>query len=217
MNILKYATTIVGIISTLTVGCSSETALLSPTQGVALTGVVPGLGAPCTPTLELDPAFSGFSVREVSLETNNPQCGANTCLVNHFRGRTTCPLGQDRLGASAAGQSPACVTPESNERVSGQSEDTARGKCVQPQCSKRPAEKSVYCSCRCANVDGRTDDGSTYCGCGAGFECAQLVGSSGPGSEALAGGYCIKQGTKYDASQDSCGPAVEGGVTSCPD
>src|SRR5437762_12513219 len=33
------------------------------------------------------------------------------------------------------------------------------------QCSHRPATDAVYCSCRCANVDGRTDDGPRYCAC----------------------------------------------------
>lgn len=66
-------------------------------------------------------------------------------------------------------------------------------------CSHRPARDAVYCSCRCANVDGRTDDGFPYCACPDGFTCTQLVSSIGQDVErGLTGAYCIPNGTAYE-------------------
>lgn len=68
---------------------------------------------------------------------------------------------------------------------------------VRPRCSHRPVADAVYCSCRCANVDGRTDDGSVYCRCPDGFTCTQLVSSIGARDEGVTGAYCIASGTAY--------------------
>ncbi len=54
------------------------------------------MGAPCTPTLEKDPAFAGFRVTETTIEAGAPECGGGVCLVNHFQGRVSCPLGQPK-------------------------------------------------------------------------------------------------------------------------
>ncbi len=54
-----------------------------------------GVGDPCTPEDEYQPAFSGFSPSEVNVESRSFQCETRVCLVNHFRGRVSCPLGQD--------------------------------------------------------------------------------------------------------------------------
>lgn len=74
-----------------------------------------------------------------------------------------------------------------------------RGHVTRPasQCADRPAEKTVYRSCRCANSDGRTDDGARYCACPDDYSCTQLVSQIGPG-DAISGSYCIKRGTAYD-------------------
>ena len=120
-------------------------------------------------------------------------------MVNHFRGRTTCPYGQDKSGQPPAGGQ-AC-TPATTARVS-------------PQCVDRSATKTVYCSCRCANVNGQTDDGSPYCACSAGYECTSLVtsiGSAGPND--LAGSYCVKRGTAFNrdtaCNQGDCDPVAK--------
>ena len=61
--------------------------------------------------------------------------------------------------------------------------------------------KAVYCSCRCANIDGQTNDGANYCSCPDGFTCQQLVSSIGLGTnQELTGAYCIKSGTAYSAT-----------------
>ena len=53
----------------------------------------------------------------------------------------------------------------------------------------------MYCSCRCANADGSTDDGARYCECPDGYSCTKLVENIGLGREQLAGSYCIKEGS----------------------
>jgi hypothetical protein len=89
------------------------------------------------------------------------------------------------------------------------------------QCSNRTADTAVYCSCRCADVNGKTNDGSNYCTCPDGFSCTQLVSSIGSSDSGLTGAYCMKNGTNYptgfsctkcDPTLGNCGTAQ--GVTS---
>jgi hypothetical protein len=65
----------------------------------------------------------------------------------------------------------------------------------------RTANKTVYCSCRCANVNGNTNDNGVYCSCPQGFTCTPLVTSIGAGDEGLTGSYCVMNNTDYEASQ----------------
>jgi hypothetical protein len=194
-----------------------------------------GVGDPCTPDREFDPNFSGFSLKEVSVESKSFQCQTRICLVNHFRGRVSCGeankeakdrgLGQDKdgYGPGGVGGIKGCTVPGTDTLVTGplfpdgSPVDPRKGKCVQAWCEKRKPENAVYCSCRCANVNGKTDDGASYCACPDGYACEQLVSSTGTGNEGLTGGYCIKQNTKYDPNQDPCGATVPGGISACPD
>jgi len=86
---------------------------------------------------------------------------------------------------------------------------------VQANCSDRTADKAVYCSCRCENVDGQTNDGAVYCQCPSGFSCTQLVTPIGAGNAGLTGGYCIKNNTDYNVANGSCSnncdPTVQSG------
>src|SRR5512135_451851 len=59
-----------------------------------------GVGDPCIPEKEFDPTFLGFDKGEVNVESKSFQCLTRLCLVNHFRGRVTCPYGQDKTAAS---------------------------------------------------------------------------------------------------------------------
>lgn len=52
------------------------------------------VGLPCTPSLEKDPLFTDFQITEATLEARAPECGGGVCMVNHFQGRVSCPLGQ---------------------------------------------------------------------------------------------------------------------------
>ena len=173
--------------------CAAVTAVVS--QGCNRGGV----GDPCIPEQEFDTQFPGFDPGEVNVESKSFQCLTRLCLVNHFRGRVTCPYGQS------------CTTPGNTGNPVGVP--------VQPQCTDRTSADAVYCSCRCANADGRTDDGANYCACPDEFQCTQLVAPIGTtfGNEGLTGAYCIKKGTEYEAASAcelSCDPNVPD--QSCP-
>ncbi len=75
------------------------------------------------------------------------------------------------------------------------------------QCTDRLAKDTVYCSCRCGNIDGKTDDGAEYCACPSGFTCSQLVTSIGEKNDTTSGAYCIKAGTEYHA-ESACAETV---------
>ncbi len=203
------------------------------------TGCQPsGVGDPCIPEAEYNPSFTGFDIQEVNTESESFQCLTRLCLVNHFQGLVSCPYGQNSdsspvQGAKSfcntkAGKAAGCCIPGNAAGVDGIDPSTGApldGKnlaTVQPQCKDRPADKTVYCSCRCANVDGQTNDGRNYCKCPDGFSCTQLVPSVGSvgagGNQGLTGGYCIKDKTEFDpnafcvngtcsAAKGDCGPA----------
>src|SRR5262245_57740775 len=53
-----------------------------------------GVGDPCIPEDEYAADFPGFKVSEENIESRSFQCQTRICLVNHFQGRVSCPLGQ---------------------------------------------------------------------------------------------------------------------------
>jgi len=115
------------------------------------------VGDPCTPDAEYSPDFAPFSVREVYMESRSLQCATRLCLVNHFQGRVSCPLGQ----TSSDDEERGCNVPGPDGagdllRVQGE---------VPAWDLDRTAERAVYCSCRC---DGPDPDGR-YCECPSGF------------------------------------------------
>ncbi len=179
-----------------------------------------GVGDPCIPEDEYLPNFGGFAASEVNIESRSFQCETRVCLVNHFRGRVTCPLGQsddmakqidallakegtnslsdaerDQLTKFRADPS-ACRIPGST----GKNADMVRTSVVS-QCATRTDKLAVYCSCRC---DGPEKD-AKYCECPNGFSCKPFkeldVGAAvAKGSAQLGGSYCVKDEDKgyYD-------------------
>jgi hypothetical protein len=176
-------------------GASACNGLVDPDTQVAGVSERLGIGDPCTPEVEKTPGFSGFSESQVAVEDQSRSCASRTCLVNHFRGKTTCPNGGS-CHADATDASPG---------ASGSGETQSES--IPAQCTDRRTEDAVYCSCRCANAEGRTDDGEAYCACPDAFACERLV-EPVPGEERLAGSYCIKRGTKYDPAR-SCSSTCE--------
>jgi hypothetical protein len=67
-----------------------------------------GVGDPCLPEDEYDPQFAGFKVTEENIESRSFQCQTRICLVNHFQGRVSCPLGQEAPPTCTPGQ-PGCT------------------------------------------------------------------------------------------------------------
>jgi hypothetical protein len=175
-----------------------------------------GIGDPCIPEQEFQQTFNGFDEKEVNVESKSFQCQTRLCLVNHFRGRVSCPYGQDATGAASPGAKAACALPggdptKDTDKITGRPNDP-QGATVPPQCVDRKADLTVYCSCRCANIDGKTDDGANYCTCPDGFECKQLVTSIGAGDTGLTGAYCIKANTNFDRNNfcnANCDPALK--------
>jgi hypothetical protein len=168
--------------------------LSSLLAGLALGCEPGGVGDPCTPEDEYTPSFSGFSVEEVNVESKSFQCVTRICLVNHFRGRVSCPYGNQGSAANSNQTPPDCVIPGSpDEKI-----EVA----VDPQLVGRQAEDAVYCSCRC---DG-PDETARYCECPSGYGCVRLVDDLGIGGGQLAGSYCVREGTEYEkfSAQSDC-------------
>jgi hypothetical protein len=123
----------------------------------------------------------------------------------------------DNSSPSCAGKADPCTVP-GGATVLGGSSSTVQGEyaiqvSVPPQLTPRQTANAVYCSCRCENAAGQTNDGEVYCKCPSGFSCDQLVfpTSVNAGSTNLTGGYCIKDGTSYSssfsaASEAPCNP-----------
>jgi hypothetical protein len=93
-------------------------------SGAALFIAIPackdeGVGDPCTPEQEYNPSFIGFDEKEVNVESKSFQCRTRICLVNHFRGRASCPYGQSIDGNPPAGAKSRCVIPGTTDPVTG--------------------------------------------------------------------------------------------------
>lgn len=161
-----------------TIACISKVSETDSSSGVGR------LGAVCIPSEENDPGFSGRSVEEVGVELGSGDCATGVCLVNHFRGRVTCPYGQDPTVATSAENS--CFTPDSSHQLVTVKVDS---QIVLPV--RRRPEDAMYCSCRCDGPDKTAD----YCRCPTGFECTPLVDDIGKGMSIVEGSYCVKVGT----------------------
>ena len=168
-----------------------------------------GVGDPCVPEQEYDPQFNGFDEKEVNVESKSFQCRTRICLVNHFRGRVSCPFGQSADKTAPPGADP-CTVPGTSDAIEGNPNDPRRRALVSAQCVDRAADKAVYCSCRCADINGQKPSDQNFCECPDGFTCERLVTSVGRGNEGLTGSYCIKNNTQYDAAtactQGDCDP-----------
>src|ERR1700722_7580799 len=69
-----------------------------------------GVGDPCVPEQEYVANFAGFSEGETNIESDSFQGQIRGCLVNHFRGRVSCPYGQNSTATQTCpGQPPSCT------------------------------------------------------------------------------------------------------------
>ncbi len=161
------------------------------------------IGTPCLPSVESSSTFDGFGNDEINLAPSQVS-GAPACIAYYFRGLVTCPYGQ-----SATGQAPACAsacTTAGGEPVVG---------AVEPQCADRPASAVVIWSCRCANEEGLSNDGDTYCTCPSGMSCTQAISSIGASEDDFAGGYCLPPGIVRDGGS-TCSVSCNPSTAPCP-
>ena len=189
------------------------------------------VGDPCTPEDEYRTDFSGFAAGEVNVESRSFQCGTRVCLVNHFRGRVSCPLGQEQgladkarkymdtrrsspgvaLSGFLSGEEQALVC-----RVPGSSSELVEVP-VLPQCAARQPKDAAYCSCRC---DG-DDPGASYCACPSGFVCQKFpeldLGTAvARGGASLRGSYCVKASAPaYHEGECPQAPSARGLADAC--
>lgn len=181
------------LLTSLTLGCGGSVDP-EPTEPEAQ------LGLACSLQDELSPDLGGLIESEVWVEGEPP---ASICLVNHFRGRVSCPYGQTQAdydayvaGTLAPTDPRLCRIADGSAVVEG---------VVAPQIVERRADLTVHRSCRCSDASGKRDDGFAYCDCAKGFTCEILVDDLGFAS-VYSGGYCAHVGTKYDpaAPKTSC-------------
>lgn len=126
-----------------------------------------GVGDPCTPEDEYDPRFAGFKVTEENIESRSFQCETRICLVNHFQGRVSCPLGQ-KAPQPCAGPGAACedgkkcvqsgvfapeCDPNRVDDPSTQDIDESTAECGGLTCNKQGG----FCECK--------DEGGVVTGC----------------------------------------------------
>jgi hypothetical protein len=161
-------------------------ACLEPAMALSVPASPPGLGrvgAACMPNEEQNPAFPGYQISEVMVDGASGDCATNVCLINHFRGRVSCPYGN----VSGSGT---CFTPDAEHQLVTATVDPQIATAPEASAGRRP-DQAVYCSCRC---DG-PDPAAEYCQCPTGFECAALMPDIGKGHAAYAGSYCVKLDT----------------------
>jgi len=187
--------------------------------GLSALGCTPGgVGDPCIPEDEYQQYFNGFQVTETNVESRSFQCETRVCLVNHFQGRVSCRMGQDAqvdaAGMPVAGYHPKCSIP-GTEPTDNPADPSRNNVLVQvpAQLLDRQTERAVYCSCRC---DG-PEKNAKYCECPEGFECSPVVQNLKitQGSGQLAGSYCIRTGSAYNAADRPSGTTCASNPGAC--
>jgi hypothetical protein len=163
-----------------------------------------GVGDPCTPEDEYDPRFSGFDILEHNIESRSFQCQTRICLVNHFQGRVSCPMGQ--------------LPPASCNGSSGAGTCTGDAKCVEaatlaPSCDPKSSKEQQASDCAgygVCNAAGKFCECSQN-GCPDGYVCDDKT-------KQCKTYVCHKPGNcqtadSKDTSKDCCLPGTDTPVT----
>jgi hypothetical protein len=196
---------------------------------------VTGVGDPCTPESEFSPSFGQSVPEDLTIDVNSVQCETRVCLVHYFRGRVSCPFGNDGQAPSGDELSKKCQAvpnkrglytldgvPEGKKccPVVGDVDEKPLPFAVNAQCAERPANDAVYCSCRCAVPDDPEIDKSkvNLCTCPSGYECKELCGPQNCSTlpKGKWGSYCVKAGAKgagFDPNSPSAATYCTAGLT----
>lgn len=103
------------------------------------------VGVPCVVADESNPGFEGFRIAEESIESHSPTCGGEgVCLVNHFQGRVSCPLGQPAVDDPTSPRK--SCTPDGPPCPSGQA-------CVEAVSAGAPAQFVCHAPNNCQRAD----------------------------------------------------------------
>ncbi|XYI01739.1 hypothetical protein ACMHYB_19065 [Sorangium sp. So ce1128] len=167
-----------------------------------------GVGDPCLPEDEYDPQFAGFKVTEENIESRSFQCQTRICLVNHFQGRVSCPLGQEAPPTCNPDQPGACEKCELSGTYAPDCDPTAadggNGQCLSGSCDPAGA------FCRCTSALDCPGDG-WFCGgdgvCKLHICRDKITGCQDPTKSAAenAGKACCVPGTDDPVASPVCG------------
>jgi hypothetical protein len=144
-----------------------------------------GVGDPCTPEQEYVAHFTGYDISEEYLESRSFQCATRVCLVNHFQGRVSCPLGQAGIrpctgpGDTSCGDGAACAASESYRPPCDPCDPSQNPTCDPIAC---PAGLTcdpnlLFCTCDSARSPTFSIEGASYA-------CAYTDPSCVPGGSA---------------------------------
>ncbi|WP_437296459.1 hypothetical protein [Sorangium sp. So ce426] len=172
---------------------------------------VPGeIGDPCVPPDEGDPRFSGFAVSENVIYDHHDQCISGICLVNHFQGRVSCPLGQAAPapcagpGDSSCGAAGSCVAAgAAGPYCDPQAPDGGASQCASGVCNAQRGSCECTADAQCP-AGTACDPGSRQCRqyvCHEEGSC-QTAGASDAENE---GKSCCALGSDVPVSAPVCG------------
>lgn len=188
-----------------------EACFLGAFAALGLGCSVSGVGDPCIPEDEFDKTFGQSISTDLSIDVNSTQCETRVCLRHYFRGRVSCPFGNDEnvgqsgkcLGVSgvrnlytldgSAGGTLCCP-------IIGDVNQAPVPKVVDSQCQQRQAKDSVYCSCRCDVPNDPDIDRAqvNLCKCPSGYTCTPLCDATHGNCSIVPkgkwGSYCVKDG-----------------------
>jgi hypothetical protein len=176
--------------------------------------LVGAVGDPCIPSDEKLANVSGFSMNELMFEDHFAACSSGLCLVNHFQGRVSCPLGQEAPASCSGPSDPSCGSGSSCVATgnAGPYCDSTTPDAGAPQCGSGVcnAQRST---CMCTN-DTECPSGSV---CDQGSqECTRYIchkpggcQSADATDEENAGKACCAEGTSTPVSKAVCGQCQE--------
>ena len=129
-----------------------------------------GVGDPCTPEDEYDPQFGGFKVTEENIESRSFQCQSRICLVNHFQGRVSCPLGQQDTQVKQC-------SPNNMGSDCAAGENCVESASIAAPCDPTHANKG---NDDCLGFGNKCNAAGKFCECGTSSDCLNLGTPSHP-------------------------------------
>ncbi|MBK8251496.1 MAG: hypothetical protein IPK82_02365 [Polyangiaceae bacterium] len=180
--------------------------------------VAGGVGDACVPEDEYSFRFSGFKVSEDIIESRSFQCATRICLVNHFQGRVSCPLGQPAPVNSQGGEGCAPDRDGNGNYVKGQGNCKDGDTCVEagsfsPSCD--PSQGDVANQFCIGLGAGQKCNEAGFCECATNADClftGSDVVSCDAKTKQCVSYACHKEG---DCQQEGAAPKDNAGKACC--